>query len=771
MSAAATRVSTAPSGESLDKVAKDRRAGRAEWSTYAAAAGLTAVLAAVALRLWHAAIGVPFYYVGDAVAVGAHVKTVLETGWYENQPSLGAPAGQVYHDFPTAENLHLGVMALMNPVVDQFGVAMNVYYLLGFPLAAVTAVWFLRLAGVSRAMSVVLAVLFALAPYHFERNIGHLWLASYYPVPLALGVVLVALRGDRLWGAGRSSRRPVAVLTGPGALTVVAMVLVAAGSSYYAVFTALLLGVAGLVAFWRDRDWRRFAGAVAAGGVLVLTLVANALPDILYAQGRVPNTLAMTRYASEAEVYGLKLAQLLLPSDQHRWEPLRDLGRRYNENFPLPGEEPEPALGLVAGSGLLLLAVVLVAVVVRGPLAARADSARRRTLRHLSLLVLVALTSAVIGGLSTFVALFVTDSIRGWNRMSIVIAVLSLAAVGLVIDAGVSRLRAKRWPRRARPAWVSGVAALGVLSVGVLDQTSDAYIPDYAGNAAVFASDDAYVEAVDEALPPGAAVYQLPHIVFPETAPVHGVLDTDPLRLYLHSDDLRWSAGGLKGRPRSDWPTGLADRPVSTVVAAVAVAGFSGISVDRNATADAGAQLAGELAAELGAAAAQSPDGRYAFWTLDGVVEDLLATYGPQELEQVREAVLLPPVAYLKPDFFEPRPLPDGTTTWPSRVADPRIFLDNARDVPVDVELSLGISSATGAGGAILEVPGSPPRTLDLTGGRVEINQRLSLPPGRTTVTLALTPAARTASPDPEWERFDVSEIELVDPVLEGFTP
>ena len=49
----------------------------------------------------------PFVYSNDATAVLAHFQTVLNTGWYEFKPQLGAPVGQTYHDFPQADNLHM----------------------------------------------------------------------------------------------------------------------------------------------------------------------------------------------------------------------------------------------------------------------------------------------------------------------------------------------------------------------------------------------------------------------------------------------------------------------------------------------------------------------------------------------------------------------------------------------------------------------------------------------------------------------------------------
>ena len=162
-----------------------------DWMTYVLTALLSTTAAITALELWNARLNVPLTYNGDALPTGAHFKTVREQPWYEYQPLLGAPYGQTYNDFPTADNLHFLMGRLLAFVTPDWATAMNLYFLLGFPLAAVAALWLFRRIGMSRTLGVPLAVLFAIAPYHFTRGEPHLWLASYY-------VVLRArMRGDR----------------------------------------------------------------------------------------------------------------------------------------------------------------------------------------------------------------------------------------------------------------------------------------------------------------------------------------------------------------------------------------------------------------------------------------------------------------------------------------------------------------------------------------------------------------------------------------------
>ncbi len=151
------------------------------------------------MRLWRANLRIPFRYDSDALGHAAHFKTILETGWYEYQPRLGVPYGQHYHDYPFSDDLHMAMAKILGWFTSDWVVAFNSYYLLTFLLCALTAVWFFRQCGLRPGWSVVLAVLFATAPYHFLRNEMHLFLSGYYLVPAGLVIVLWVARGEPVW--------------------------------------------------------------------------------------------------------------------------------------------------------------------------------------------------------------------------------------------------------------------------------------------------------------------------------------------------------------------------------------------------------------------------------------------------------------------------------------------------------------------------------------------------------------------------------------------
>lgn len=263
--------------------------------------------------------------------------------------------------------------------------------------------------------------------------------------------------------------------------------------------------------------------------------------------------------------------------------------------------------------------------------ARRAPTPLMQRLGQLSFLTYVAFLTATIGGGGTLVSLFVTDSIRGWNRMSIFIALLSLAALGLLLD------QAAGWAHRRIPALrrtnsgvVTTLLAAVVLLVGAADQSQTSAVPNYRATADEWQSTETFVRSLQSSNPAGSMIFQLPYMPYPESGSVNGVSDGDQLNLYLHGSDLRWSGGGIKGRPQSDWPGEVSRESPEAMTVDLATVGFQGIVVDRAPLADAGSHIDAQLSPLLGAPSITSPNQRYVYYSLGPVIDRVNSTTTPE---------------------------------------------------------------------------------------------------------------------------------------------
>lgn len=562
---------------------------------YLLALVMSLALLVVVLQLWKADLRVPFLYSEDALLVESWVKGVLDNGWYLHNPYLAAPAAQDFHDFPMADNLHFFVIKVLGFFFSSYETVINLYFLLTFPLTALTALVVFRHFGVAYLPSLCGALLFAFLPYHFFRNEGHLFLAAYYLVPLAVMVALwVLLSGVEA--------RPLAGRR--AAIAVVVCLLASSAGVYYAAFSCFFLLVAGSAAALRYRRLGPLATSGFLIGVTVAGGLANLAPSLAYQWRHGYNASAVERGRVRAEMYGLKITQLLLPATSHRIPAVARFKDEYNRRAPLVNENDSASLGLIGSCGFVALVGLL--------LVRRTEGGPPSVAQELAFLNLFAILLAGMGGFGALFCL-IMPWIRDYNRISVFIGFFSLFAVVLFLDRFARRFAPAG---RARVSFAAGLAALTVF--GVWDQTPTSAVPDYLALRRTYEADAVFVRTIEASLPAGAAVFQLPYVPFPE-AP-RDLARTGPydhLRPYLHSRRLCWSFGGVKGREADRWYRETACQSPPELIRSLAGAGFGGVWVDTSGYADGCAACVAELHRLLGTPL--TDDGRrVAFFPLAG---------------------------------------------------------------------------------------------------------------------------------------------------------
>ncbi|MEJ7649593.1 MAG: hypothetical protein WKF57_11250, partial [Nakamurella sp.] len=424
--------------------------------------------------------------------------------------------------------------------------------------------------------------------------------------------------------------------TGRGAGTVVILGLLVTSGVYYAVFVLLLLAISALVSVAGHRSWSRFGGAVMAGVVGALWFAVALLPDLLYARANGSDAEAFARGGDGPQLYGLRILAMLMPSPDHPVPALAALRSWFVEQYPPDAEWP--TLGLVATIGFLILLGVGLGRMMRTSARPVRPGTRLEAFGALAGLSLIATLLATTGGLGLVVSM-ITPAMRAWNRMVIVIALLALAGFGLALEAFAVRLRRRSADRRGRRARgrrpmpvqrIVLVLAVLTLLVGGADQSLPSAVQQ-PSTVASFESDEAFFAAVEASLPAGAAVFQLPFRAYPEGEPIDGTTESDQLRGVLHTRALRFSAGGIKGRPQTDWPAEVVALPTADFLTDIAVVGFSGVIIDRLAVRDRGASLLAELEPVLGPPTETSDDGRFAYLPLGAFGSRTLADMTPEQ--------------------------------------------------------------------------------------------------------------------------------------------
>ena len=319
---------------------------------------LTVMLLAVA-ALWVIArpsqseLSVPFIYAGDVLQAQMFIKGMTENGWYLRNPDLGAPGVGENYDFPMADALHLFVIKALSLALHGSGLLLNIYFLLTFPLTALLAFAVLRHKGIAFPVATLGALLYAFQPYHLIRGETHLFLAGYYLVPLVVLLMLWIAEGRGPFGASREERstRGAAGAARIGSpyvwLSGLICVAVGIGGVYYAFFACFLLVVAGAVAALRWRSRRPILAAAALVLVIAASGLSNLAPSIVYWTKHGFNPTAVQRSPAHAEIFGLKLVQLVMPISTHRISAVAAAVQQYQRSAPLVNENTSASLGFV----------------------------------------------------------------------------------------------------------------------------------------------------------------------------------------------------------------------------------------------------------------------------------------------------------------------------------------------------------------------------------------------------------------------------------------
>jgi hypothetical protein len=588
----------------------------------------------------------PFTYKHDALLILPFVKATVERGSHWRNERLSAPGIQELHDFPVVDHLHFAVIWVIGKIVEDPVVTFNLFYLLTYPFTTLTGMFVLRRFKLSIPAAGAGAILYAFQPYHYMREEVHYFLSAYYIVPLTLLLVLRICQGrlpffpQRADGLRRFRWRDRLGWAG-----VLIAILTACAGAYYAFFACAMLAAAGVYGWFATGTWRAAMSAIIALGFVAVAGVANHAPAIMYQIKYGHNTRPTVRYSEEAEIYGMKIAQLVLPVGGHNWLPYARTRSEYDaiQRRPAQNENEWGAFGMVGTAGFIgLIVLAFVPRRLGWPLGA------------LSAMTLFATVFGTVGGLGAVFNHLVSPQVRAVNRISIYIVFMALFAVVWAID----RYFASRKGRMRHLLWP---ACIGLIAFGLWDQLNNTWFrapnegmpKDRAKVAKQWADDRKFFTALEKMLKGTAdripaeyrdatpAVYNYPYQPFPEAHPIRDAISSyDHVRGYLHTKNVRWSFGAMTGREWDLRFRSLVDEPPNRLAERLVAMGFRGLLVDTRAFSpkefeEFDSQLLNTISNS--APRILKEDCTYAFYDLTLFTETLIANSLPYYLQMRRD--------------------------------------------------------------------------------------------------------------------------------------
>ena len=676
---------------------------------------------------------VPTEYIGDGLFVLAWTKAAQDGEFLPIAPKmnryLGAPFVANWNDFPLSEDLIFWVTGMFARVIG-LGAAINLSFLAACVLAAVCFYLVGRYLRWRWEWCLMGGAIFALSSYSYFRNISHIFYTHYWHLPLCLLVCWWA--GSKKGLTFRDRRYPFAV-----AIAVITGFL----SVYYNNFFLQLLGLAVLSQVVRRSPWPKVLAPASIMAIALGAFLLASLDTLIYSFQHGINPNAFVRNYAQVEHYSLFPLELLL-ARVHRWPLLQDLANYYASSVAGGHALTEMVyLGLVGGVSLILLLGATVLGLLNRPMRANV----------LGLQAVWMIGYGMVGGLNCLLGLSGFPLFHAMNRVSII--VLALALFFLVRT--LSRI-SRRWPR-----WLCLAFSLGTIVFAVADQIPRRVTKkDIEKTRTQMEADRNFVQQMEEKLPRGAMVFQLPIVQFPEGAPRNRMWVYESLRPYLFSRELRFSHGTCKGREEDSWQLDLETIPAPELVQTLERYGFGAICLNQRAYTDNGAQLL--------EAFRRAGRGR--------VIQNTTSAHACIFLEPAAGPVLPELLSDFRKGWYGMDTNKDGASfAWSKGNA--AITIDNLCGETLVRYLSFDVMTLR-ARKLEVKVGGQSLWRTELRPGSMENarNLRLDLPPGKTIVDLATdTPAAYAGGKDPRKVAFGMARFHLAkeppSPALSPGTP
>lgn len=513
-------------------------------------------------------------------------------------PDLGAPmpGGVNWTAGMTTNEIEATLCGVLVWIWGLFG-GLNAGFLIGHLATAAVFYAVARLSGVNSIWSFVGGLAFGLAPYLFAQTPHHLTCQFIFYVPLYVLVWRwlsedsgLALGSPRFWAAAG-----IAFLSGME-------------NPYFTNILCQLSLVSGAVVAWQKRSRRPLISAGSIVAAAALGFAAINMETWLYRLAHpTPDGSAgviLNREYRWMDIYGLKLVDLFIPSVTHHSPLLSKFGVAHRQASVLNDEEGCAYLGIL---GVVCL-LALVGFAVRSIVERREADVPMAAWQVLWIFLMF-----TTGGLNALIASFTGLTLfRTACRYSVVILVIALIW---------AMQKLTEWQRAAAVSWPTetlriaiGTLITGATALVLWDQVPRSPTAQESQAIAIqVRSDRQFVERMENSLPLGAMIFQLPVMEASGNA-IPGVPPYDHFRPYLYSRHFKYSFGATPGGEVSRWQQAVQrqlkigaelDREkevlrfvpgnVDQALEQIREAGFSAIYVNRHGFPDGGSGLEAAL--------------------------------------------------------------------------------------------------------------------------------------------------------------------------------
>lgn len=470
----------------------------------------------------------------------------------------------------------------------------NLFYLLTFPLVATAFIFCAKNLKISYLSIIPFAVLYTFLYYHFYRHIGHLACSAYMLVPFYV-LFLIWLQDQKpLFFKQTENGYKLDIFNKKAYLIFFVILILSPVMEYYLLFFYLLIPFAFLSGIHKKSI------PFHALSILILIILGfisygkKHVPDYLFSlvnqqayEQQIADYKNIESYHplsswGDAERYGLKISQLLMPVDKHRIDFLAKGKERYNSTN-IVNENTSSSLGMICSFGFLFLLGVAFAFNLPGSMH-----------RSLAVLNLGSLLIGTVGGLGALLPIILQcffkfehriADVRAFNRISVVIACVSFLCLAILLHKLICLIDRKISGKKLKACLAITLCAL-IITIGLLDQSpldQDNYFIDYNARqkeiAEEYKNDHQFVKRIEHLVGDRARIFQLPaqlHHFARSDISAQKFHYADCYTGYIHSRSLQWTFGADRWSVQAEWYLKAANLPLKKMIRRLSLFDFSG---------------------------------------------------------------------------------------------------------------------------------------------------------------------------------------------------
>ena len=550
------------------------------------------------------------YAPGDGRLTLAVFKMVVAEEWSSLivpfTPHLNAPFVYDSYDFPQpffAEFLYIKLLSIFS--TDSV-VVFNLYYLSTYFLNAFTMYWVLRRFRVYVLLAIAGSLIFTFLPYHYWR-LPHTFYAGYFFIPLWIYYLLLLTNKKPLFFKKKVGESKYSFDWSKRNIIIILVLLISSTwNFYYTFFFSFFMGFTLLSNFIYRNSKHHILSTLIFISLAIAPFAANMIPYKAYEIENGKNFQVGGRVAVESETLGLTIATLILPSIDHQIKRADELGRSYHYRSHIFNESNDGTLGVFGAIGFCILMFVVFF-----------HNKFNRVLSRLAYFTLGAVLLSTAGGFGTIFAFLVSPQIRAYNRISMFVAAMSLIALMLFINKYIGKNKITKF---LVAFFIAVFGLFDIINKEMSFEVNQKFKTEYLSDQGFIQQIESQFDSSNEKI----MIAQFPFLNFPENP--GGVLmgNYEQFQGYIHSDNLYWSFGSMKGREADTWWKDFHKKSIEEQVRVLEEAGFSGIMINRNGHIDNAENIESSLIQLLGSKPMVSENKILSFYRLSPTGNEVL---------------------------------------------------------------------------------------------------------------------------------------------------